>query len=297
MRAKKNPISILVDFLHMVRFSHTLFALPFALSAVAIIAVRYNADIVLTWQNVLLIVVAFTGMRSFAMAFNRFTDHKLDALNPRTQSREIPAGKLSVATVLLFAFVSLLVMVVAAFFLSPLAGYLSLPAALIVLGYSYSKRFTWLCHFWLGLAIGLAPTAVYIALLQTVHAEALFLSAALCFYIAGFDILYALQDHAFDKKHDLYSVPVRFGVIGALWISRLSHILSLAFVAAVFLVLQMPWAVWPGFSVLALLLAYEHYLVGSSENVRYEKIPVAFFNVNSVFSLAFLAVICLGLWT
>lgn len=280
----------------MVRISHTLFALPFALSAVAIIAVRYNDAVVLTWQNVLLIVIAFTGMRSFAMAFNRFTDYKLDALNPRTQSREIPTGKLSVATVLLFALVSLSVMVAAAFFLAPLAGYLSLPAALLVLGYSYSKRFTWLCHFWLGLAIGLAPTAVYIALLQTVHTEALLLSAALCFYIAGFDILYALQDYAFDKEHALYSVPVRFGVIGALWISRLSHILSLGFVATAFFVLQMPWLVWLGFSVLALLLAYEHYLVGSSENVRYEKIPIAFFNVNSAFSLAFFAVICLGLW-
>ncbi|GAB4428287.1 MAG: putative 4-hydroxybenzoate polyprenyltransferase [Turneriella sp.] len=287
---------MIVHFLRMIRFSHTVFALPFALAALAVIAARYSKLVVLTWQKGLLVVAAFTAMRSFAMAVNRYADRKIDALNPRTAQREIPAGILSPRAVLVFALISLLILTVCAWLLSPLAGYLALPAAVLVATYSIAKRFTALCHFWLGLAIGMAPSAVYIALLQHVYPEALLMSGALAFYIAGFDILYALQDREFDREAGLYSIPARYGETAALWISRLSHLLSLVLVYLVLQQLGLNLAGLIGLSLLAALLGAEHWLVGTADNIRYEKIPIAFFNVNSIFSISFLCVICAALW-
>jgi 4-hydroxybenzoate polyprenyltransferase len=286
---------MIIPFLRMIRFSHTVFALPFALAALAVIAVRYSQLVDLTWQKAMLVIVAFTAMRSFAMAVNRYVDRKIDAENPRTAQRELPAGVLSPRAVLLFAFVSLLVLLVCAWLLSPLAGYLALPAAVIVATYSYAKRFTALCHFWLGAAIGLAPSAVYIALLQQIYPEALLMSGALAFYIAGFDILYALQDCDFDRSAGLYSIPARYGEAPALWISRLSHLLSLVLIFLVLQSLGLNVAGVIGLFFLAGLLATEHWLVGRAGNIRYEKIPIAFFNVNSVFSLSFCCVIIAAL--
>ncbi len=287
---------MIVHFLRMIRFSHTVFALPFALAALAVIAARYSALLTLTLQKTVLVIMAFTAMRSFAMAINRYADRQIDALNPRTAQREIPAGILSPRTVLLFALVSLTVLQICAWLLSPLAGYLALPAAIIVATYSLAKRFTTLCHFWLGFAIGMAPSAVYIALLEQVYPEALLMSAALALYIAGFDILYALQDQEFDRKAGLYSIPARYGEHTALWISRLSHLLSLVLVYLILRHLGINVAGIAGLCLLTGLLAAEHLLVGSAGNIRYEKIPIAFFNVNSAFSLSFLLVICGALW-
>lgn len=280
----------------MIRFSHTVFALPFALAALAVIGARYSKLVVLTWQKGLLVVVAFTAMRSFAMAVNRYADRKIDALNPRTAQREIPAGILSPRTVLIFAFVSLVTLTVCAWLLSPLAAYLALPAALLVATYSMAKRFTVLCHFWLGVAIGLAPSAVYIALLQQIFPEALLMSGALAFYIAGFDILYALQDREFDLKAGLYSIPARYGEKAALWISRLSHLTALLLVYLLLQQLGVTAASFAGLCVLAGLLGAEHWLVGTAGKVRYEKIPIAFFNVDSIFSVSFFFVVCAALW-
>ncbi|MFZ5630071.1 MAG: 4-hydroxybenzoate octaprenyltransferase [Spirochaetota bacterium] len=287
---------MVVHFLRMIRFSHTVFALPFALAALAIIAARYREHVTLNWQKTVLVVAAFTAMRSFAMAINRYADRKIDALNPRTAQREIPAGILSPRAVLLFAAISLAALVTCAWLLSPLAGYLALPAALLVATYSMAKRFTALCHFWLGLAIGMAPSAVYIALLQQVFPEALLLSGALALYIAGFDILYALQDREFDREAGLYSIPARYGEKAALWISRLSHITSLLLIYLVLERLGLNLAGLGGLCVLAGLLGAEHWLVGTAGNIRYEKIPIAFFNVNSIFSVSLFFVICAALW-
>ena len=280
----------------MIKFSHTLFALPFALSAVLVVFERYRAAVEMTPLKVLLIVAAFTGMRSFAMAVNRIADRKIDAENKRTANREIPAGKLSVQAVAVFAILSLVILTISAYFLTPLAGYLALPAAAIVAGYSYAKRFTWLCHFWLGAAIGMAPIAVYVALLQRAHTEAILMSATLCLYIAGFDILYSLQDREFDKQHNLSSVPARFGIRGAMWISRISHIGALVTVAILIYTLHLSFVAWGFFPILTGLLFAEHLLVGSADDVRYEKIPIAFFHVNTVFSGVFLGMIAAGLF-
>jgi 4-hydroxybenzoate polyprenyltransferase len=283
-------------FLRMIKFSHTLFALPFALAALAVIFKRHSADIEITWLKVLFIVTAFTGMRSFAMAVNRLADHEIDAKNPRTKMREIPAGRLNRATVAAFALAALAVTGISAWLLTPVAGYLALPAAVLVASYSYTKRFTWACHFILGAVIALAPPAVYVALLQTVTPEALLLAVTLMFYIAGFDILYSLQDMEFDRREGLHSVPARFGIGGAMWISRLSHLVALC--AAGYLLAHLPYGYlkWLGFAMLCCLIAAEHALVGSPARPRYEKIPVAFFHMNSLFSLVFLATVSVAVW-
>jgi len=289
-------LTVITHYLRMIKFSHTLFAMPFALAALVVVAARYRHAIVITWQSVLLIAVAFSAMRSLAMAANRIFDRAIDARNPRTKGREIPAGILSTQAVAVFAVLSAVVLCASAYLLAPLAGVLALPAAAIVIGYSFAKRFTWLCHFWLGAAIGLAPMAVYIALLQRIQFEAVLMSVALMFYIAGFDILYALQDREFDRAEKLQSIPARFGIGAAMWVSRLSHILTLAAVAALIVALPLsPWS-WFAFGLLAVLLFSEHYLVGSTKNPRYEKIPIAFFHVNSAFSLVFLATVAIGVF-
>jgi 4-hydroxybenzoate polyprenyltransferase len=285
----------LAHFLRMIKFSHTIFALPFALSALLIITIRYRTQVEMTPLKVVLIVAAFTGMRSFAMAFNRIADHKIDRRNARTAMREIPAGKLSINAVWAFSFLALVVLVVSAWLLSPVAGYLALPAALLVASYSLAKRFTWLCHFWLGTVIGLAPIAVYIALLQEIRNEAWLMSGVLGFYIAGFDILYALQDRDFDLGEGLHSVPVRFGISGSMWISRGSHTAALVLLAILLYQLHLHYVSWLTFIVLVSVLITEHYLVGSPKKPRYEKIPIAFFHMNTAFSIIFLLTVVLGL--
>ncbi|AFM10916.1 UbiA-like polyprenyltransferase [Turneriella parva] len=285
----------IAHFLRMIRFSHTLFALPFAVAQLAVIAVRYADRVTITWQNSILIVIAFTAMRSFAMAANRLIDREIDARNPRTANREIPAGKLSAAAVGTFGVVSLAALLCSAWLLAPIAAFLALPAATIVATYSYAKRFTWLCHLWLGVAISMAPIAVSIALLQTVTPESWFMALTLCFYIAGFDILYALQDIEFDGKERLFSIPARFGAARAVIISRALHLVSLSFCAVLIAMLALSIWAWVLYGALVFLLVYEHYLVGSVKNIRFEKIPVAFFNVNSIFSLTYAATIAIGL--
>lgn len=289
-------LSRIAHFLRMIRFSHTLFALPFAIAQLAVIAARHTEGVRVTWQNALLIVVAFTAMRSFAMAANRLIDREIDARNPRTASRELPAGKLSASAVWVFGMAALGILAISAWLLAPIAAWLALPAAAIVAGYSYAKRFTWLCHLWLGFAIGMAPIAVSIALLQAITPESWFMALTLCFYIAGFDILYALQDIEFDKQEHLYSIPARFGAARAVIISRTMHAIALVSCAALIYSLQLsPWS-WFFYAALVALLGFEHYLVGSVSSIRFEKIPVAFFNVNSVFSLTYAATIIVGLF-
>jgi len=280
-------------YLRMIKFSHTIFALPFALAAIAILARKNAANVDLSVFRIALIVVAFTAMRSFAMAFNRLVDATIDAKNPRTAIREIPSGALPASAVAMFAIVSLVCLLVSAWLLSPLAAYLALPAAAIVSIYSYTKRFTWACHFWLGASIGQAPIAVYLALTGSVPTEAILMGLTLMFYIAGFDILYSLQDMEFDKEAGLYSVPARFGVFGGMTIARLSHVIMAAVLARLLAHLEAGLLSWLGYAVILSLLLLEHALIGSAKNPRYEKIPAAFFNVNSAVSLCYLATLIL----
>jgi 4-hydroxybenzoate polyprenyltransferase len=322
--------------LEMIRFSHTLFALPFALLA-ALMAWRVNgadfqfrwmlADstipdaapqvsifeikrlehdfrrpmpkgLSVRWQEVVGILLCMVTGRSAAMALNRLADREFDALNPRTAGRHLPTGTLSATSVAGFATATSVTFVASTLVLLPnrLPLYLSIPTLLILFGYSYSKRFTWLSHFWLGGALGLAPVFAWIAIrgeIVTVNPWDLLpvvvLGGAVKLWVAGFDIIYACQDVEFDRAHGLHSMPARFGVKTALGIAAACHFGMLVLLALVPLVypLMIGWIWWAGVVAIAALLVYEHGLVKPDDLAR---VNVAFFNVNTIVSIGLLAV-------
>ena len=204
----------------MIKFSHTIFALPFALAAV-VLAQRHHPIIA---SDIFWVLLAMVAARSAAMGFNRITDSRIDGLNPRTRSREIPAGQISTAQAMVFVIFSAATFLLAAWMLGRLCFYLALPMLAVLFAYSYTKRFTWLSHLFLGFAISLAPVGAWVAMTKGMAPEIWLLSAALMTYIAGFDILYACQDVQFDRGAGLYSIPARFGVRRALQILSLIHI-------------------------------------------------------------------------
>lgn len=285
MKSAQGIFQGVIDFAKMIKLSHTLFGLPFALVA-AVFIFRAGA-ISIGFAELFYIVGAFTGARSFSMAVNRIADAAIDLKNPRTSEREIPAGRLSKGAVWAFAGASLIATWVFAWLLHPLAFYLSFPAAVLLGGYSYAKRFTWLCHFWLGGAIGMAPLGVYIALSQSLPPISWLLFATLGLYIAGFDILYALQDREFDIKEGLHSVPARFGIKGALRISEASHFLAFCGFVWLGFLANLGGLYFLGAAVIGALMIGEHKTIGWGERVSLEKIPAAFFNYNSAISILF----------
>ncbi|MGE3241224.1 MAG: UbiA-like polyprenyltransferase [Pirellulales bacterium] len=280
-------------FLELIRFSHTIFALPFALLA-AVMAWQLAP---FRWQQLLGILLSMATARSFAMAANRLADRKLDAANPRTAGRHLPAGILSVASVAAFAAASAMGFVAATLLFLPnrLPLYLSVPVLAFLAGYSYTKRFTSLAHFWLGAALALSPVAAWIAIRgDAVLAEPadllppLVLGGAVLSWVAGFDIIYACQDYESDAKAKLHSVPVRLGVSGALRLAAACHVVTIAFLAALPLVYPpLGWLYWAGIAAVALLLVYEHSLVRPDDLSR---VNLAFFRVNAVISLGLFAV-------
>src|SRR5436305_8436262 len=212
--------------LEMIKIEHTLFALPFAFLGMLLAAGGWPP-----WRSVGWIVVAMVGARSAAMAFNRLVDRRIDAANPRTAGRALPAGLVSPAAVTLFVLVSSGLLVVAAWQLNPLALALSPVALGILFLYSYTKRFTWAAHLFLGLSLSGAPLGAWIAVRGAVQATPVILALAVLTWTAGFDVLYALQDLDFDRRTGLFSIPARFGVRGALWISGAFHVLTLTLLA------------------------------------------------------------------
>jgi len=287
------------DILEMIRFSHTLFALPFALLA-AVMAwtkgARETPPSSWRWQELIGIVVCMVGARSAAMAFNRIADWRLDAGNPRTQMRHIPAGALTVGSVTAFAVVSSLVFIAGTLLFLPnrLPMYLALPVLAFLLGYSFTKRFTALAHFWLGAALMLAPISAWIAIRgQTVLADpldllpAVVLGGAVMLWVAGFDIIYACQDVEFDLSAGLHSVPARLGVAGALRLAAGCHLGMVVLLAVLPAVYPLGWIYLAGIVAVAILLAYEHWLVRPDDLSR---VNVAFFQVNAVVSLGLLVV-------
>lgn len=279
-----NLLAKIVIYGRMIRFSHTIFALPFALSALVIVG--WEAPV--TGWLVFWIIMAMAGGRSAAMGFNRLVDAEIDAANPRTCRRELPAGIISARETKLFVSGASIFFVFSAAMISWLCFWLSFPVLLLLLGYSYTKRFTWLSHLILGLVIGLAPLAVWLAVTGELSLRISLMSFALCTYITGFDILYACQDVEFDRGAALNSLPVRFGVKAALISSALIHVAT--FVSLVML--------WPVFNlsnaylifmvIIGALLITEHLLV-RPENLS--QINMAFFHVNSVVSVVVFAAI------
>ena len=267
-------------FLEMIKVSHSIFALPFALTA-AVLA----ADGLPDWLLVVKIIIACVFARTAAMAFNRWADHLVDARNPRTSSRAIPAGALSATSVLVAAVASAALFVFNAYLINSLAFALS-PVALVVLfGYSFTKRFTQLSHLVLGVALGLSPIGAWIAVRGEFHILPVLLGLAVLFWTAGFDVIYACQDVEFDRKNDLHSLPSRWGSRRALWISRGFHAVTIALLIAVGIVGALGIAFAIGVALVATLLTYEQLLVRPDD---LSKVNVAFFTLNGCVSLVFM---------
>ena len=263
----------------MIKWEHSIFALPFALCG-AMLA----ANGLPSWRQLFWIVIAMVGARSAAMAFNRLVDAKFDAANPRTLARAIPAGTLSKTFVALFVVVSGAVLVLAAYELNWLAFRLSPIALAIVLLYSYTKRFTRWSHLVLGFALGVAPAAAWIAVKGNLDLRILLLTFAVTFWVAGFDVLYACQDIEFDREAKLYSIPCFVGVKRALIIARLLHFTMFLFLLLLVLVFGLGKIALLGIVIVALLLGYEHSLVRSDD---LSKLNAAFFTMNGVIAVVF----------
>lgn len=263
--------------LEMIKFEHTIFALPFAFMS-AILAARGLPS----WHDIFWITVAMIGARSAAMGFNRWADHTFDAANPRTKERALPLGLVTPKQVLVFTAASSTLLMFAAFMLNPLSFYLSPLALAISFFYSYTKRFTFLSHAFLGLALSLAPIGAWIAITGELDAPALVLGVAVLFWLVGFDILYSLQDVDFDKEAGLHSIPKRFGVRYSLWISRASHAVTITALFSLPFLLPLGFFYFVGiFAALGLIL-YEHSLVKEGD---LSMLNVAFFNMNGYISV------------
>ena len=273
--------------LEMIKFEHSIFALPFALTG-ALLAARVTHKSPSgwpTWRQILWIVVAMVAARSAAMTMNRIADVRYDRENPRTSQRALATGTLSLQFAWFFTVAAIGVFFLAAWRLNPLALKLAPVALAILFFYSFTKRFTNWSHFFLGFALGISPAAAWIAITGGLDPRMLILCAAVTLWVGGFDILYACQDVEYDQRAGLFSVPKRFGIAKALLISRLMHagvIALLAWLAASF---ALPWPAWAGIVVVAALLAYEQSLVKADD---LSKLDAAFFAVNGYISLLFL---------
>jgi 4-hydroxybenzoate polyprenyltransferase len=298
-------------YLSLIKFSHTIFAMPFALigfflGIFLITNPEYGGSLIQGWHiaypdlknwpagfpssrneviiRFLLVIACMVFARSAAMAFNRYLDRSFDALNPRTAIREIPAGILKANNVLLFTIISSILFIVCTFFINKICFYLSPVALLVVLGYSYTKRFTPLCHLVLGIGLSLAPIGAYLAVTGEFQLLPLLFSFAVICWVSGFDIIYALQDEEFDRNHSLYSIPSWLGKSKALRVSELLHILSALFVIAAGYLGSFSWLYWIGVAVFAGMLIYQHSIVKPNDLRR---VNLAFMTANGIASVVF----------
>lgn len=276
----RGPVRKILVLLEMIKFEHTLFALPFALSSMLVAARGLPEARVFGW-----ILAAMVGARSAAMAFNRIVDAKVDAANPRTAGRALPRGLVSSGAAWLFTLASAAVLVTAAYMLNPLAFALSPVALAVVLGYSYSKRFTSLSHLWLGLALGIAPVGAWIAVTGRIGFPAVVLSAAVALWTAGFDVIYSLQDLEFDRRTGLFSLPARIGPARALLVSRLFHTVMVGLLVWFGTLAGLGVVYYAGVAFVGLFLAYEQSLVSPNDLSR---VNTAFFTMNGCVSMAIL---------
>jgi len=272
----------------MVKFSHSVFALPFALTGAALAAARYG----ITWRQVAWIVVAMVSARNAAMGFNRLADHAFDAQNPRTAGRELPRGVLSRGSVWVFTGALAALFVFAAMRLNPLCGALSPLALLIVFFYSLTKRFTWASHLVLGVSLAIAPVGGWLAIAGRPAWIPAWLAVAVSFWVAGFDTIYACQDAAFDRRAGLFSIPARFGVPRALALARAFHVVAVGAMIAVGIAAGLHDVYWAGLVVVAVVLVFEHRLVRAED---LSKVGVAFLNANGLISILYFGVVLTAL--
>jgi 4-hydroxybenzoate polyprenyltransferase len=270
--------------LEMIKFEHSVFALPFALTG-ALLAARATAHAWPTLRQILWVIVAMVAARSAAMTVNRIVDLRYDKENPRTKMRALATGALSVSFAWIFTLVAVVLFFVAAWQLNLLALKLAPVALAIVFFYSFTKRFTNWSHIFLGIALGIAPAAAWIAITGGLDWRILILCGAVALWVGGFDVLYACQDVEYDRDAGLYSVPKRFGISRALMIARGMHVIVVLLLSWLAYRFGLPWPAWAGIAVVAALLGYEHSLVKAND---LSKLNAAFFTVNGYISMLFL---------
>ncbi len=267
--------------LEMIKFEHTVFALPFAIMSAFIAAGGLPPLSKLGW-----ILVAMVGARSCAMAFNRLADAEIDSQNPRTAMRAIPAGLITKGAVWAFTLVSAGMLVFAAWRLNPLAFALSPVALAVIMGYSYTKRFTSLSHLWLGLALSISPVGAWIAIKGRFDWTPIILCCVVLLWTAGFDIIYACQDVNFDRKHGLHSIPARLGIRWALWVSAALHVVAVLLLFGIPLLTELGLFYYIGVGIVILIFIYEHAIVKPNDLSR---VNLAFFTLNGMISLVLMA--------
>jgi len=275
------------NYLSLVKFSHTIFALPFALIGFMLGAQYLNSHQIEFEHKVLkffLVLFCMVTARSTAMAFNRYLDRHFDKLNPRTAIREIPAGIIKAEKALLFIIINALLFVTATFFINSICFYLSPVALFVILFYSYTKRFTFLCHLVLGLGLSLAPIGAYLAVTGEFNIVPLLFSFAVIFWVSGFDVIYALQDIEFDQSQSLYSIPSYWGLKKALNIARILHVFSAGFVIAAFYLGDFHYLYLGGLLVFVGMLFYQHSIVKPND---LSKVNIAFMTANGIASIVF----------
>jgi 4-hydroxybenzoate polyprenyltransferase len=288
---KKIEMKQVKNYFSLIKFSHTIFAMPFAMIGF-FLGVIYNQEhtinsapyIFLYGVPFVFVLICMITARNAAMSFNRYLDRTFDAKNPRTSIREIPAGILKANSVLLFTIVNCILFIISTFFINRICSYLSPVALLVVLGYSYTKRFTPLCHLILGLGLSLAPIGAYLAVTGRFAVLPILFSFTVIFWVSGFDIIYALQDEEFDKSQKLYSMPAWLGKAKALRVSWLLHLLSAATVTAAGWYGGFGWLYWVGVVVFAGMLIYQHSIV-KPDDLR--KVNIAFMTANGIASVIF----------
>ena len=270
------------DYLRLVKFSHTIFAMPFALLSFTYAWLTAPHDAAL-WVVLLQVVACMVFARNVAMGFNRWADRKIDAENPRTANREIPAGVISSRGAVVFIIINALLFIATTLTINPLCAWLSPVALFVVMFYSYCKRFTALAHVVLGISLGIAPVGAYIAVTGTTVAECWLLAAVVTTWCAGFDIIYALQDAEFDRKRGLHSIPSHFSTTTSLVISAVLHLASVGLLVWFALSQPQTWLLYVGCVLFALILALEHYLVTPTKQ---RNIGIAFGTLNAMASMS-----------
>ncbi len=264
-------------YLEMIKFQHSIFALPFAYLGAFLSQMRVPGLVTLSW-----ITLAMVGARSFAMSLNRLIDLEIDRRNPRTTERALPKKVLSVSTVILFILLSLAIFLLAVYNLAPICRYLWPFVILPFIVYPYTKRFTWLSHFVLGLCLGLAPVGAWLAVTNTVSLDPLLIGGAVLLWVAGFDIIYAIMDIGFDRQYGLFSIPAKFGVKRSLALTKLLHTASIAIFTWIGIRLGLGLLYFIGIAVTAILLIYENSLIKPNDLSR---LNLAFFTMNGVVSV------------
>lgn len=277
-----SPLQRLKNYLSLIKFSHTVFALPFALIGFSLAVVYERKPF--EWQLFAKMLLCMVFARSAAMAFNRYLDRRFDAMNPRTAKREIPAGIVKPEQALTYTIVNSVLFVATTFFINLLCFYLSFVALFVILFYSYTKRFTPLCHLVLGVGLSLSPIGAYLAVTGYFDMLPLLFSFSVLTWVSGFDIIYALQDEEFDRNNKLHSIPEALGVRKALMVSTTLHIFSALFIIGAGVLGQFHWLYWIGAAIYIGLLIYQHMLVKPND---LSKVGIAFANTNGIASVLF----------